>query len=233
MSILTRFMDIMASNVNALLDKMEDPAKMAEQYLVNMTKDLAEIKEETANVMAEESRAKRLVDENRKEIEKYIALTEKALLAGNEDDATVFLAKKQELDANGAGLETAYSMAKENAGKMRQMHDKLTQDITALNARKNMIKAKASVAKTQERVNQFTTPGDGRGGIDAFERLENKIDRRLDAANALSDLNVAPVDSANALAEKYKNGRSDAGVQDELEKIKIRLGLKDKPEGVN
>lgn len=232
MSILTRFKDIMASNVNALLDKMEDPAKMVDQYLLNMTKDLAEIKKETANVIAEETRAKRLADENKNEVERYLGLTEKALLARNESDAMVFMAKKQELESTGAGLQTTYAVARENAAKMRQMHDKLTQDISALNARKNMIKAKAAVAKTQERVNQFTTPGDS-GGAEAFERLEDKVDKRLDAANAMADLNAEPVDEAKALAEKYKNGTNDASVQAELEAMKARLGLKDKPENAN
>ena len=59
MSMLARFKDIVSSNINALLDKAEDPAKMVDQCLRNMTKDLAAVKTETAGVMAEESRTKR------------------------------------------------------------------------------------------------------------------------------------------------------------------------------
>ena len=44
-NILTRFKDIMAANINSLLDKAEDPEKMIDQYLRNMEKDLATIKE--------------------------------------------------------------------------------------------------------------------------------------------------------------------------------------------
>ena len=51
MGILQRFKDIMASNINALLDKAEDPEKMIDQTLRNLTKDLAEVKKETAAVM--------------------------------------------------------------------------------------------------------------------------------------------------------------------------------------
>ena len=65
MSILSRFQDIISSNVNALLDRMEDPEKMIDQYLRNLSKDLAEVKQNTASVMAEETKAKRLVDENK------------------------------------------------------------------------------------------------------------------------------------------------------------------------
>ena len=48
MGILEHFTDIISANVNALLDKVEDPAKMIDQYLRQMTEDLAEVKRETA-----------------------------------------------------------------------------------------------------------------------------------------------------------------------------------------
>ena len=83
MGILQRFSDIIQANVNAVLDKMEDPAKMIDQYLRELADNLAEVKKETAGVMAEEARTKRLVDENQAEVEKYTDLAKKALSAGN------------------------------------------------------------------------------------------------------------------------------------------------------
>ena len=71
MGILTRFKDIMSANVNALLDKAEDPAKMIDQTLLNLRKDLAEVKKETAAVMADEKNAKRKVTECEKQIADY------------------------------------------------------------------------------------------------------------------------------------------------------------------
>ena len=59
MSILKRFSDIMSSNINALLDKAEDPVKMIDQLMRNLNDDLNKVKAETASVMAEETRAKR------------------------------------------------------------------------------------------------------------------------------------------------------------------------------
>ena len=63
--------------------------------------------------------------------------SKKALLAGNEEDARVFISRKQELENVGAGLLTAYAAAHENAVKMRQMHDKLVSDIEALGTQEN------------------------------------------------------------------------------------------------
>ncbi|MGI6364278.1 MAG: PspA/IM30 family protein [Bacillota bacterium] len=226
MGILARFSDIISANINALLDKAEDPAKMVDQYLRKMTDDLAEVKRETAGVMAEESRTKRLVDENNKEIAKYEDLAKKALLAGNEDDARVFLAKKQELEDLGVSLGTAYAAAHENAVKMRQLHDKLVKDINTLNSRRQAIKAKVAVAKTQDKINKLGASADKlEGSMGAFERMEAKADKMLDQANAMAELDSQPADPVQSLEEKYKVADVNASVEDELAALKKQLGL--------
>ena len=48
MGILDRFTTIVKANINELLDKAEDPAKMVDQYLVDLTESLADVKRETA-----------------------------------------------------------------------------------------------------------------------------------------------------------------------------------------
>ena len=95
MGILTRFKDIMSANINALLDKCEDPEKMIDQYMRNLESDLGKVKAETASVMAEETRCKRELDECTADVAKYQSYAEKALRAGNEADARTFLEKKQ------------------------------------------------------------------------------------------------------------------------------------------
>ena len=228
MGILQRFSDIVSANVNALLDKAEDPGKMIDEYLRKATKDLAEVKQETAGVMAEESRTKRLVDDNAAQVAKYEALAKKALLAGNEDDARVFLSKKQELESAGAGLQTAYAAAHENAVKMRELHDRLVKDINTLNSRRQAVKAKMAVAKTQERVNKMGASADKlQSSMGAFERMEEKADRMLDEANAMSELSSQAVDEAQALEEKYKTADTNASVEDELAALKLKMGLGD------
>ena len=59
MGILDRFTSIVKANINELLDKAEDPEKMVDQYLREMTESLAEVREATAGVMAEERRCKK------------------------------------------------------------------------------------------------------------------------------------------------------------------------------
>jgi phage shock protein A len=224
MSIIARFKDIMSANINALLDKCEDPAKMIDEYMRQVTEQLAEVKKETSGVIAEEKRTKRLIEQNDEQIAKYDQLARKALTAGNEEDARVFLTKKQQYVTNGQDLQKSYDVAHANADKMREMHDKLTRDIQTLEQRRKNVKAKIAVAKTQEKINKVTGSMDSASSsMRAFERMEEKADRMLDEANSMAELNEAPSDEAMSLEEKYSDKEKD--IDDELEKLKAEMGL--------
>lgn len=226
MGMLDRFADIIKANINDLLDRAEDPAKMVDQYLRDLTESLAEVKQETAGVMAEEARTKRQVEDNDAEVAKYDDLARQALKAGNEDDARTFLARKQQLVAKGEGLRSAADAAHENASKMRQMHDKLVSDIEALKGRREAIKAKVAVAKTQDKVNKMSSAGDrAAGAMSAFDRMEAKADEMLDRSNAMSELSAEPADAAAELEKKYAEAGSTAAVDEELARLKQDMGL--------
>ena len=135
MGILTRFKDIMSANINALLDKCEDPEKMIDQYMRNLESDLGKVKAETASVMAEETRCKRELDECTADVAKYQSYAEKALKAGNEADARTFLEKKQQLVSKQATLQQTYNIAADNAAKMRQISSLLKQEEMQLRLR--------------------------------------------------------------------------------------------------
>ena len=58
MGVIQRFKDIMSANINAMLDKAENPEKMIDQYMRNLENDLGKVKAETASVMAGRSTCK-------------------------------------------------------------------------------------------------------------------------------------------------------------------------------
>lgn len=223
MGVLQRFGDIMRSNINALLDKAEDPAKMVDQYLLDLRKDLAEVKEDTAEVIANEKSAQRAVDECQAHIDKYANAARNALQAGNEADARKLLTSKQQYEAQLVSLQENLAAATANADKMRQLHNKLVDDIQALEMRKDAIKAKVSTAKAQDKINDLSAASErASSSMDAFARMEAKADKMLDAANAEADLNAAAT-SDEDLAAKYAGGGTS--VDDELAAMKAELGL--------
>lgn len=222
MGILTRFKDIMSSNINALLDKAEDPEKMIDQCLRNLNSDLGKVKSETATIMAEEQRAKRVLDECNEEINKMQAYAVKAIEAGNDNDARKFLEQKASLSSKQPGLQEAYDLANTNAAHMRQMHDKLVNDINELESRKDMIKGKLAVAKTQERINRMgSSVASANNSMASFAKYEQMADKALDKANAMAELNRSSANQTiNDLAKKYA---SEQTVDDELEALKASL----------
>lgn len=227
MGILTRFKDIMSSNINALLDKCEDPEKMIDQYMRNLESDLGKVKAETASVMAEETRAKRELDECTEQVNKMQSYAEKALRAGNETDARAFLEKKQQLVSTQTALKQSYDIAASNAAQMRQMHDKLVKDIESLEARRAAIKAKVKTAKAQERINSVGSSVLGaNNSMEAFNRMEEKANRMLDEANAMAELNQSQADAdIDNLAAKYDAEPVNTAVDDELAALKAQMGL--------
>ena len=225
MGILSRFKDIMSSNINALLDKAEDPEKMIDQTLRNLNNDLAKVKEETAEVMADEAKAKRNLDECNAEIARMQQYAEKAVVAGNDADATRFLTEKSKLVAKQATLQQVYDVSAANAIKMRQMHDKLVNDIAELDSRKDAIKAKIRLAKAQQDINKMTSKVNSESSFASFQRMEDKADAMLDVAAAEAELNATTASSeVDNLAAKY-DGSPDAAVQDELAALKAKMGM--------
>ena len=222
--ILSRFKTIMEANINALLDKAEDPVKMADQLARDLEKDLGEVKAETVSVMAEEKRAKRAYDEGVAEVEKLQRYAEKAVLAGNDADAKVFLSEKAAKAANLESLKGAWDLAAANAAKMREMHDKLTDQLKQVEDRKAAIRAKAAMVKSQQKANEIKSDLGG-SSLAAFDALEEKLNRKLDEAEAAAELNTKKDDMADLMA-KYDDTATvqDSGVEDELAALKAKLG---------
>jgi len=218
---LARANDILRSNINALLDKAENPEKMIEQYLRDARTDLAKVKSETAAVIAEEMRAKKALDANNDNIQRYEALAAKALAAGEEGDALKFLEEQSRYEEEGKGLLDTYTLAASNAAKMRELYNKLTKDIQTLESKRNQIKAKASVAKAQEQVNKFGGNQKYGSAMGKFEDLERKVDAKLDKALAEAELNEIPKSEISELEAKYSTASVSA--QEKLAALKAKL----------
>ena len=223
MSILKRFSDIMSSNINSLLDKLEDPAKMIDQVLRNLEDDLNKVKAETAGVIADQARAKRQLDECSEEINRMQDYAQRAVEAGNDDDARKFLSRKLQLEEKRGALQREYEIAADNADKMKQMHDKLAAQIKELNSRRDAIKAKVAVAKTQQKINKIGAgTASSRASLGTFARMEEKAQRMLDEADAMAELTEADQqDDISNIMDKYDD--KSLAVENELDKLKSEI----------
>lgn len=222
MGILERFSSIMKSNINAVLDKCEDPERMIDQYLKDAVDNLEEVKKHTAEVMATEKRAKDALDKQADEVEKWQNLATKAVQAGNDEDAKTLLTKKIEAQKQLEVYQQTYALAHSDAEKMRAMHDKLVDDIAALKQRRDAVKAKMAVAKTYASASKAGAASSShQDTMRGFDRIEEKVDRMLAVEIAKGELDKPKSDAASELEAKYNT----SSVDDELLKLKAELGL--------
>ena len=107
-----------------------------------------------------------------------LSYAKKAVDAGNDDDARVFLTKKASLTEKLNILNTKYEATHNNSVKMKEMYNKLTNEIEELNERKGTIKAKVATAKMQERINKMgSSISNSKSSLDSFSRMEEKANK--------------------------------------------------------
>jgi phage shock protein A len=211
MGILSRFREIMTSNVHALLDRAEDPEKMIDSYMRSLQRDLGQVKAETASVMAEERRAKRALDECQAEIRKLARYAERSVEAGDDEGALKFLQRKSQLASKEAELQAAYESAAANAASMKQIQDKLVSDMSKLEARQAALKGKMAAARMQQKRNSLQSPGGSAGK--AFGEMEEKINLAYDEAMALAELRSGSNEDLDRLFEELD--KADRGAKRE------------------
>lgn len=224
METLGRIPKILEANINALLDKCEDPAKMIDQLLVDYKRDLADVKRDTAAVMADLKLAEQRLQKCDEDIAMKQKAAENALKTGNEADARTLLAAKQSLEKTRESLVQNLSVAQSNAQMMQEGYNKLVRNIEELEQRKDAAKAKISMAKAQKGINETAAKANSTINMDAFNKYEEKAEKMLAEAGAMAQLDAQET-SVDDLAKKYTSGADSASVDEELAALKASLGI--------
>lgn len=171
------------------------------EYILERMKELAEIKKSAAEVMAEEVKQERKVIECEVQIERFGDLAEKAVAAGSEEDARVFLKRKYELMQQLETFKTNHQQVAESAEKIRQSHDALVKEINDLRQRMELLKTKEAAANAQETVY---------GG-------------RRDVDEALDDWETSSeAKAARAEAKEYASKSEEELLSEEIERLRKR-----------
>lgn len=224
MGILSRFKEIMASNIHALLDKSENPETTIREYMRMLSADLGKVKAEMASVLADERRAKRAWDECRSEIDKLQRYAEKAVEAGDDQRAIKFLERKAALNEKLSRLQAALDVAASNASNMKRMQDKLASDIGQLETRLAALQGKMAAAKAQQTLNDISSAVNGADS--ALAALEEKVNQAYAEAMAIAKLRAEANDDLDELLAPYSQSERSPSAEEELAAIKEKLNKK-------
>lgn len=213
MGVFTRFRDIISSNINAMLDRAEDPEKLIRLMIREMEDTLVELKSACAGVMANGKKVQRRVDEARSGESLWEDRARLAVEKKRDDLAREALQEKRRFTRMTQSLETEntdhQALVSQYQDDIRQLEEKLTmarekqrvlaqRHIRALNKR-----------KAQEEIRRV----DGFETMAKFDDLENRIER-MEAEADLVNYGRKP-----SLEEAFEK-LYDEGIEKELDALK-------------
>ena len=119
MGILDRMSTILRSNINAALDKAEDPEKMLDQIIRDMASAIEEAKGQVAGVIAQEKQLEAEKRNAEKSSREWSDRAEKAIRAGRDDLAREALRRKKDFEGIATTYQTQYDSQHEMTSKLR------------------------------------------------------------------------------------------------------------------
>ncbi len=214
MSIFTRVKDIVSSNLNAMLDKAENPEKLIKQMIQEMEDTLVEIKASCAGVMANKASVERSLDQANNHSTNWENRATLAISKGRDDLAREALVEKrryieelERLNNEAAQFDNVVAQYKKD---IEELETKLK---TARDKHKTLVQRHAQVQKrhqVQSTIRKVTNTD----AFARFEALENRIDR-MDAEADLVNVKTKPT-----LEDEFSKLAGDDELEEELAALK-------------
>jgi phage shock protein A len=218
-SILGRIKDLVSANVNAMLDKAEDPEKMANEYLRQLTNELYEARTNVAAAMADETKLEQKMIQFQGEADSWQSKAEAALRASDETLAKAALSRKVQSQKMADQYREQHTAQEQQVDALQDALVQLETRIAETKAKKELIIAKKNRAQTQQAI-QNTIAGIGKvNAMDKLDALEEKVDDQLNRAEAMAKLEEGSLES------KFRDLEKQSEVDSELAELKRKMGL--------
>ena len=216
MGVFSRFTDIINSNINNLLDKAEDPAKMVRLIIQEMEDTLVEVRSSSAKTLADKKELARQADRFESDARQWQEKAELALSKDREDLARAALMEKKKCIENAGSLREELIHIDGHIAKLQGEVAQLQEKLADAKARQKSIIMREKTASSRLQVKKKIDSDRVNDALSRFDRYERKIDD-IEAQVESYDM------GSKSLADEIADLASDEKVDDELAQLKAKM----------
>ncbi len=217
MGIFTRFSDIVNSNINAILDKAEDPEKIVRLMIQEMEDTLVEVRSAAARSIADKKDLNRKLESLDRELMDWDAKAELAVRKGREDLAKAALVEKSRVAAAAEALKQDYLAVDEGLSKLNEDIARLESKLEDAKARQKALLARHKTASSRlaarKKIHDYKID-DAMIRFEQYTRRIDDVEGRVEAY----DLGL-PKD----LNHEFASLQAEESVEQELDELKKRV----------
>lgn len=216
MGIFSRFTDIINANINALLDKAEDPEKMVRLIIQEMEDTLVEVRSASAKTLANKKDLASQLNKLKAEVDDWGSKAELAIAKDREDLARAALIEKQKSVDNLAVLEKELTLVEDQMTKLQGEIGQLQDKLADAKNRQKTILMRQQTASTRLEVKKRLDSHKVDSAIGRFEQYERKIDA-LESQVESYDL------GKKSLEQQFAELEGEGNIEDELAALKKKV----------
>jgi len=219
-SLFKRINDLMAANINDLIDRVEDPERMIKQIIREMEENIRLAKDGVVEAIASEKQLQQQVEGHRRQAEEWQAKAETALREGKEDLARAALGRKKEHERILTSLEPAWESAVSTSASLKAQLRALEAKLEEAKRKRGTLVARQRAAEAR---GQMEAVGARlQGGLEAeknFLRMEDRVAEMEARTLAMAEVNSDRSD----LEREILALAADAEVEADLAALKRKL----------
>ena len=217
MGIFTRFSDIVNSNINAILDKAEDPEKIVRLMIQEMEDTLVEVRSAAARSIADKKDLNRKLETLDTEVRDWDDKAELAMRKGREDLAKAALVEKSRVQAAVDAIKADYVAVDDGLAKLNEDIARLEAKLADAKARQKALLARHKTANSRlaarRKIHDYKID-DAMVRFEQYTRRIDDVEGRIEAY----DLGL-PKD----LNHQFASLEAEESVQKELDELKRRI----------
>ena len=188
-NLFKRISDVIAANLNDLVDRVEDPERMIKQLIREMEENIASAREGVIDAVASEKQLAKELDHQRRQAEDWQQRARRAMEAGNETLAREALLRRKEHDGIVTNLEASWQSARRSSERLKTQLRALEAKLEEARLKKGSLVARQRAAQAREQMDQvndrFQT---GLNLNQSFGRMADKVgemEARMEAREEL------------------------------------------------